>query len=668
MYSILYNIAMLLSLSIFFATYPFKRLAYISSHTVIVGAFIGVVGILVMLNPLVIKDGLFFDSRTILLVVSGMVFGTLPTLIGAVTMIIYRLTQGGSGIFTGISTIVMSSAIGIIWHRLRFQATMERGHVNTIELVLVGIITHIGMLLALYLIPSGDRSEAINQMALPILIFYPLGTYLLALLLFSQAHRIVDQIETEKSERLFKTMFEQAPIGMSFTDLDSGKIMNINQSYLDLLGYRREEVIGRRWEEFTHPADLVASEEATAHMHTDGMEVLNLDKRLIRKDGRIVWLNLSLSTFATVDMDHLESLGMAVDVTDRKNYEQKILWASDHDALTGLYNRVHFENFVQTLEVERSARLIVAFIDVNGLKLLNEAFGRDEGNRLLKRIAEILESHLPDGDYLSRVGGDEFAILFFDKALMEVEARLSAAGLDVAVIDIMGSVAPSMSWGISEVDWSGHTLNDAIKEAEMNVASRKVVDSPNMRGKAVYAIINTLYEKNQREELHSRRVAELCEKLARAHGLGKEAANEIRLVGLLHDIGKIGIDEVLLNKADELDSDEWRQMRRHCEIGYRLLSAVEDMAGFAHHVLYHHERFDGTGYPKGIAGEEIPLGSRVIAIADAFDAMTAPRPYRRAITSEEAAKEIKEYAGTQFDPTLARVFVEQVVGFDWQNL
>jgi len=668
MFSILYNIAMLLSLSIFFALYPFKNFKRLSSHQMVVGVLIGIAGILVMLNPLVIKDGLFFDSRTILLVVSGMVFGIKPTLIGAAMMITYRLTQGGSGIFTGLSTITMSCAIGIIWHHLRFEKTMERGHVKTVELVLVGVVTHIGMLLALWLIPSGDRSEAIRLMALPILVLYPLGTYLFALLLFSQAHRIADQIETEKSERLFKTMFEQAPIGMSFTDLESGKIMNINQSYLDLLGYQREEMIGRRWDELTHPADMVASQEATETLHTDEVGVLNLDKRLIRKDGSVVWLNLSLTTFATVDMDHLESLGMAVDVTDRKNYEQRILWASDHDALTGLYNRVHFEISVQALEVERSARLIVAFIDVNGLKLLNEAFGRDEGNRLLKRIAEILESHLLDGDYLSRVGGDEFAILFFDKALVEVEARLSAASAEIAIIDIMGSVAPSISWGISEVNWSEHTLNEAIKEAEMNLASRKVVDSPNMRGKAVYAIINTLYEKNRREELHSRRVAELCEKLARAHGLSKETASEIRLVGLLHDIGKIGIDEALLNKADQLDGDEWKQMRRHCEIGYRLLSAVEDMAGFAHHVLYHHERYDGAGYPKGIAGEEIPLGSRIIAIADAFDAMTAPRPYREPITSEAASREIKEFSGTQFDPDLAKIFVEQVIGLDWQTL
>lgn len=668
MSNILYNISMLLALSVFFTTYPFKDLRRLTSHHLLVGVIIGVVGILVMLNPLRFADGIFFDSRTILLVVSGMVFGTMPTLIGAAILLIYRLAIGGPGLYTGIFTIIMSASIGIVWHRFRFEATLGKKSLNSIELFLVGLVTHIGMFLALWLLPSSSRGIVVRTMATPIFAIYPLGTYLLALLLFSQARRVADQIETKKSERLFKTMFEEAPIGMSLTDMESGKIMNINQSYLDLLGYERHEMEGRMWEEFTHPGDKIASDEATEAMHSDEAKVLNLDKRLIRKDGSVVWLNLSLSTFATTDMDHLESLGMALDVTERKNQEQRILWASDHDALTSLYNRVHFENYVQSLERRHSSPLIVAFIDVNGLKILNEAFGRDEGNHLLKRIAEILESHLPEGDYLSRVGGDEFALFFFDKGIEEVEARLASASDAITRLDIMGSVAPSISWGASVVDWQERSLNDAIKEAEMNLASRKVIDSPNMRGKAVYAIINTLYEKNRREELHSRRVSELSEKLARAYGMGEKAASELRLVGLLHDIGKIAIDEAILNKDEELDSDQWRQMKRHCEIGYRLLSSVEEMASFALPILCHHERYDGRGYPKALAGEEIPLASRIISIADAFDAMTAPRPYRTPLSTEEAAREIKECSSAQFDPHLARTFVEQVIGLDWQTL
>ena len=351
MYNILYNVTMLLALSIFFATYPFKSLRRLGSHKILVGIIIGALGILVMLNPLRFSEGLFFDSRTILVVVTGMAYGTVPTVVGSALMIIYRLAKGGEGLVIGIVTIVTSAIIGTVWHHYRFEKTIEKKIVNSWELYGVGIITHLLMLITLFIIPPGTRSEVIRVMLIPLLVIYPLGTYLLSLLLFRQARTIADQIETEKSERLFKTMFEEAPIGMSLTDMESGTIMNINQSYLDLLGYERDEMIGHRWEEFTHPGDMIVSEEATERMYFQEVDELNLDKRLIRKDGSVVWLNLSLSIFATVDMDHLESLGMALDVTERKSNEQRILWASDHDALTGLYNRVHFENYVDRKSV-----------------------------------------------------------------------------------------------------------------------------------------------------------------------------------------------------------------------------------------------------------------------------------------------------------------------------
>jgi PAS domain S-box-containing protein/diguanylate cyclase (GGDEF)-like protein len=667
-YNILYNIALLLSLSIFFATYPFKKLRRLSSQRVLVGLTIGLIGILMMLHPLRLENGVILDSRTILLVVSGMVFGLVPTTIGAVMILLGRLYMGGSGLVTAFASVTMSSIIGIVWNKKRYDKVMEKGTHVGLEYYAIGIVTHIGLFLSFMLTPAEVRWTILSQIALPVFVFFPAGTYLLARLLFNQAHHLASLSDIETSERLFKAMFEEAPIGMSFTDMESQRITNINAAYLEMLGYTKEEMVGHTWEEFTHPGDLVASAQATEQIYNDESVPLNLDKRLIRKDGSVVWLNLSVSIFTTEDMDHLESLGMALDVTERKNYEQRILAASEHDALTGLYNRVHFENFIQDLEGEQEIALSVAFIDVNGLKILNEAFGRDEGNRLLKRIAEILVRHLPEGDYLSRVGGDEYAALLFGKDVGEAEELLSAVAKEISVIDIMGSVAPSISWGLASVDWNEHSLNDAIKEAELDLASRKMVDSPNMRGKAVYAIINTLYEKNRREELHSRRVAEFSEKLALALNMGEKAANELHLVGLLHDIGKIAIDEVILNKGEDLNDEEWRQMKRHCEIGFRLLSSVEEMAEFAPAILHHHERWDGGGYPSRISGEDIPLASRIITIADAFDAMTGPRPYRKVRSAEEAAKEIKDNSGTQFDPTLAKVFVSQVIGLDWQSL
>jgi len=149
-------------------------------------------------------------------------------------------------------------------------------------------------------------------------------------------------------------------------------------------------------------------------------------------------------------------------------------------------------------------------------------------------------------------------------------------------------------------------------------------------------------------------------------GLCKEEIKEIENIGLLHDIGKIAIDEAILNKSDKLNDEEWEEIRKHPEIGYRILNAVNDMSEMSEYVLSHHERWDGGGYPKGLKGEEIPLKARIITIADTYDAMISDRAYRKALTEEVAVDEIKKNAGTQFDPQLARIFIENVLKKQWK--
>jgi len=666
--NVLFNIALLLAMSVFFATYPFKNLRKITSHRMLAGLVIGGIGILVMLSPFVLFEGVVFDSRSILLVVSGMIFGWVPTSIAGLSMAIYRIYSGGSGVLPGLATIISSASIGILWHHKRYKFVLEERQGLGIEFYLVGVVTHIVMLLCMLLMPASVRMQVISSMSFPILVYYPLGTYLLSLLLFGQAHRIQAIGTLEKSERLFKTMFEEAPIGMSLTDLETGKIENINRSYLAMLGYSKEEILGKSWVDFTHPEDIETSKHITKSMAMGSPGPFNFDKRFIRKDGTVLWANLSLSVFSAFDVGKAESLCMTVDITERKMYEQKILYASHHDALTGLYNRVHFETYVRDLQIQENQSVLVAFGDVNGLRILNEAFGREEGDRLLRRIAQIMQKNLRREDYVSRVGGDEFALLLFDRNEEEVSSLLSTLMAEVGSVEMMGSVKPSISFGVSRLSHVQDNVNEAIKQAEKDVATRKLVDSPHLRGQAVYAIINTLHEKNKREEFHSRRVSELCEKLAKAYGMGTMAAAEMRLVGLLHDIGKIAIHESILNKEGKLTSNEWKEMQRHSEIGYRILNSVEDMSSLAHYVLAHHERFDGNGYPKGLKAEAIPLQARIITIADSYDAMTATRPYREAVSAQEAAREIKRCAGTQFDPELAKIFVNEVLELSWDQL
>ncbi|MBP1761431.1 MAG: diguanylate cyclase protein, partial [Firmicutes bacterium] len=205
-------------------------------------------------------------------------------------------------------------------------------------------------------------------------------------------------------------------------------------------------------------------------------------------------------------------------------------------------------------------------------------------------------------------------------------------------------------------------IQDIFKKAEDYMFKDKIIESQSMRGKTIQTIITTLNEKNRREEQHSHRVSILCKSIGEALNLNEGKIEELKTVGLLHDIGKIGIDENILNKNGRLTEIEFTEIKRHPEIGYRILSTVNEMLDLANYVLYHHERWDGSGYPKGLKGNDIPLVSRIIAIADAFDAMSSERSYRSSMPEQVIIEELRNNAGIQFDPQLVNVFIEKVLG------
>ena len=196
----------------------------------------------------------------------------------------------------------------------------------------------------------------------------------------------------------------------------------------------------------------------------------------------------------------------------------------------------------------------------------------------------------------------------------------------------------------------------------------KIIENKGMRSNTINTIINTLHEKNPREEQHSRRVSEICQKIGIAIGFSEIKISKLKVVGLLHDIGKIAIEEGILNKPGKLTDHERDEIKRHPDIGYRILSSSYDMLELADCIMAHHERWDGAGYPKGLKGEAIPLVARIIALADSYDAMTSERPYRKALSEEVVLAEIRNNAGTQFDPEITRIFIEKVLDKPWQLL
>lgn len=217
----------------------------------------------------------------------------------------------------------------------------------------------------------------------------------------------------------------------------------------------------------------------------------------------------------------------------------------------------------------------------------------------------------------------------------------------------------SISFGYKTKEKTDENIQEIFNKAEEQMYQHKIYESSNTKSKTIDLIMDTLYEKSCQEMLHSKRVSEICGVIAIKMKFDKKAVNQIKIAGLLHDIGKMGIDKKILNKSDELSPDECKEMRKHPEIGYRILNASDQFSEMAKYILEHHERWDGKGYPKGIKDEDISLQARIIAVANTFTELTNDRTYRKVLREVEAIAEMKRCSGTKFDPRITKLFIEE---------
>lgn len=340
------------------------------------------------------------------------------------------------------------------------------------------------------------------------------------------------------------------------------------------------------------------------------------------------------------------------------NRTEEILHLSNTDALTGLFNRKHFQEILKSDHFEEVFPSAIIMGDINGLKVVNDAYGSDAGDDYLKVLAEIIREVC--GDTMAcRWGGDEFAIAFerADKdSILEYMAQIK----NRFEVDDRNHLKLTVALGCDLQVYETQEMMKVLTNAEDIMFRDKVLDSGSVRSKTVSTILNTLLVKNKREEAHSRRVGRLCEAMGNAMGLSMNGVRDIKVIGLVHDIGKTAIDESILNKEARLTDEEWLEMRRHPEIGYRILGASNELREYAEAIYCHHEKYDGSGYPRGIVGEDIPLYSRILTIVDSYDAMTGERTYKKVLSKDEAIAELKKCSGTQFDPNLVPIFIDVI--------
>lgn len=442
----------------------------------------------------------------------------------------------------------------------------------------------------------------------------------------------------EYSRRNFSQIFQTSPAGIVILD-DEFNVTLQNQKFQELTGKNSisfKEFLGANYDRFK----LEMNKETIEDFEIQYFKGLDLK-------------HYSLTVKEMLYENQRRYQVIVVDETEKVEQRERINFFATRDILTKVYNRNFFEQYTQEVEHEQLGLLLC---DIDGLKLINDAFSHIEGDKLLIQFAAHLNKSFPN-DMVARLGGDEFAIIIKDVTFEELEEH---------EIKIRKYVNDLFMFGIS-IDVSiGYAIKEATDDfyesfivAENLMYRRKLTERSSRKSNALSTIMQTLHEKTHETEEHCDRVSEYAVELLKQFGHKRTVEHEeIRLVSQVHDIGKIAISEGLLSKTDPLTYEEYDKIKSHSEAGFKIVSNIIANDDIAIAVLYHHEYYDGTGYPHNLKGEEIPLYSRIVSICDAYDTMVSGRKYQNPIPPDKAQKELIRCKGTQFDPHLVDLFIE----------
>lgn len=645
------NAALLIASTIFYQVSTYIKETYDQSSEVFDAFLFGIIGILIMSFPLVPSPGLYIDTRSILVGLIAYIFGGKTSYFLMISLILYRLILGGDGAFIGIVIIVSSGLLGFLF---RFIDTKYFRIYSALNFYILGIVIHVIMTFCIMYMSNTDYAVAFTNSVIPLLVIFPITTVVVGKLFIIQREQINQLQLTRFAEKRFRSLFEQAQIGICYLDTN-GFFINTNDYFNQMFQYSSEELKLLNIRDLNDNTEFNQNYALTQLLKDENAVDHTVEKPLMRKDGTSFWSNVSVSRIRFNQEDIYMST--VIDISERKKAEEMMHYLNYHDQTTGLNNRHYYEMNVNKYDTEENYPLTLIKIDINGMKLFNDAFGYEMGDTLVKRVVSLIKPIVYNADMFCRFGGSDFIILYtkVQKPYIDIiMAQINHMMTNETIQNIKVSVssAYAMKNSIDE------DLNSVLKKAEMRLSREKLIDTSSMLSRTIEIIMNSLYEKNSREMEHSKRVSYWCEKIAQRMNLDSHIVSKLRIAGLMHDIGKIGIPDSILDKPDRLTEEEFNLIRKHSEVGYRILSAANEFSEIADYILAHHERWDGMGYPKGLKGNDIPIYARIISVADSFDAMTSDRAYRKAMSINQAKQEITKFSNIQFDPSVVKIFLE----------
>ncbi len=478
---------------------------------------------------------------------------------------------------------------------------------------------------------------------------------------------IVDSTDREhyreslfREKELLRTTLLSIGDAVLTTDTE-GRITQINQAAQNISGWTPKEVQNRFFSEIFR----LRNEKTGQEVENPIQKVLNTGTiiglanhtYLINKYGKSVPIADSAAPIRDKGGTIFGVVMVFRDVTLEKAQENRILFLSYHDALTGLYNRRYLESEMSRIVSAEELPIAAVMGDVNGLKITNDVFGHKSGDILLQSVARVLRRNCRSGDIIVRWGGDEFVMILPQTTEEQAERLLERIRLNCEEHSENGRIL-SVSTGYAVLNSRSESLEHKLQEAEEAMYHQKLLEGKSYRNTIITALLATLSEKSMETQEHAQRLQTICQGIGKELHLSENDMNDLSLLAILHDIGKVGVPKHILEKEGPLTSEEWKEMQKHSEIGYRIAQTTPELSKVAEYILAHHEHWDGTGYPGGLMEEQIPLLCRILAVADAYDAMTNDRVYRKALPPEAAIRELITHAGSQFDPHIVELFLK----------